>query len=77
MMRVFICKLCKLLILLFSLLLIFWGVIIHNRAEICKIDANILFLGNSRVQYGIDDRLIPEHLMQDLMRIIMFFRILN
>lgn len=59
-MRVFICKLCKLLILLFSLLLIFWGVIIHNRAEICKIDANILFLGNSRVQYGIDDRLIPR-----------------
>lgn len=39
-----------------------WHFITYNRADLCKTEANILFLGNSRIQYGVNDQLIPHSL---------------
>lgn len=36
-----------------------WHFITYNRADLCKTEANILFLGNSRIQYGVN---IPHSL---------------
>lgn len=43
-------------------LLLFWAIILVHREEICKTSANKLFLGTSRIQYSIDDRMIPKSL---------------
>lgn len=40
------------------ILFIFWQILLVHRAEICRTNANKLFLGTSRIQYSVDDRMI-------------------
>ena len=54
---------CLLFISCFIMIIIFaWNFITYNREELCKTEANILFLGNSRIQYGVNDQIIPNTL---------------
>lgn len=62
MIRCFVCKVLYCLSLLCVFITVVWGVVVFNRSTLCKTKANILFLGNSRIQFGIDDRLIPNSL---------------
>lgn len=41
---------------------LFWNALLIHRESICKTNANKLFLGTSRIQFSIDDRMIPNAL---------------
>lgn len=62
MVRLFIHKVLLYVAFVCLFIITVWGVVVFNRPLLCKTDANVLFLGNSRIQYGIDDRLIPKSL---------------
>lgn len=54
---------CTIFISCFIMIIfIAWHFITYNRADLCKTEASILFLGNSRIQYGVNDQLIPNSL---------------
>lgn len=51
----FIKRTCIFCVLFVTAVLLFWKVVTFNRSELCCINKEILFLGNSRIQYGIND----------------------
>lgn len=62
MIRLFIYKVSLYVAFACLFIIIVWSIVVFNRPLLCKTDANVLFLGNSRIQYGIDDSLIPNSL---------------
>lgn len=51
----FIIRTCVFCIIFITSILLCWKVITFNRRELCKTNKEILLLGNSRIQYGIND----------------------
>lgn len=61
-MKKFITNLIVFLLLSIASLVLFWSVLASTRKIYCTTDAHILICGNSTVEYGVDDSLIPHSL---------------
>lgn len=58
----FISKIIGGIILIIGLLFLGENILVAHRGDICKTDAHILFLGTSRIQYSVNDRLLANTL---------------